>query len=471
MAIQDIQGGTKRIIEVTCDGKGRLRRVPLEKLQRFQGALKSLGEDQYRKLKDSIAKHGFFVPVFVWRNKILDGHQRLLVIEKEQWAVRDGVPVVDIEAETESDAAEKLLLISSTYGKIEPQGLYDFTELHDIPLTVSDLPDLPDFDLEGFKNAFYEEEEEDEGAADDVPDAPEVPIGQTGDLWLLGDHRLLCGDSTSGEDVARLMDGRQADMGLTSPPYAVGKEYEEDVSFAEHLKLLEAVADSALETIKPGGFFFINFDEIAAMAHAGPLTGSSRACIYPISIDYWRIFHVDRRCDLYAQRVWYKPFNRLQQPFWSYHTSIPHYQEWENIWTWRMPGGGKDQVHDWDISSRAVWDTREESTDDRPLTRHVAAFPVCLPERAIRAHTEKGAIVWEPFSGSGSTIIACHNLGRIGFGMEKNPQYCDVTVLRWQDYTGQEAKLEGDGRTFGEVAEERSGTNKLEDSNGTGYKS
>jgi DNA modification methylase len=226
------------------------------------------------------------------------------------------------------------------------------------------------------------------------------------------------------------MRGERAQLGVTSPPYAVGKEYEAGVSFSDHLTLLRGFADRALDTLDPGGFLFVNFGEIAAQSHTKPLTGSGRQCIYPISKDYWQIFHEERRMDLYAMRIWYKPFNRLQQPFWSYHTSIPHHQEWEHIWTWRLPGGDDDQVYDWDISSRAVWDTRNEATDDKPLTRHVAAFPVGIPERAIRAHSAEGALVWEPFSGSGTTLVVCEQQGRLCRACELDRGYLAVTLER-----------------------------------------
>lgn len=265
---------------------------------------------------------------------------------------------------------------------------------------------------------------------------------EVGQLWHLGEHRLVCGDCTDRAVVERVMGGERAQLGLTSPPYAVGKEYEADTTFEEHLALLRGVADRALETIVPGGFFFVNFGEIAAQSHTKPLTGSDRQCLYPISKDYWQIFHVERGCDLYAQRVWYKPFNRLQQPFWSYHTSIPHHQEWEWLWTWRMPGGDGDQVYDWDISVHAVWDTRNEATDDKPLTRHTAAFPVCLPERALKAHSAEGAIVWEPFSGSGTTLIACERLGRKCRAIELSPAYVAVSLQRFLDATGKQPQRE-----------------------------
>ena len=253
---------------------------------------------------------------------------------------------------------------------------------------------------------------------------------ERGQVWQIGRHRLICGDSTDGDTVDAVLDGAVVDLGLTSPPYAVGKEYEADVSFAEHLAMLRGFADQALRVIKPGGFLFTNFDEIAPQSHTRPLTESDRQCLYPISKDYWQIFHIEREMDLYAMRIWYKPFNRLKQPFWTYHTSIPHYQEWEHIWTWRLPGGDGDQVYDWDISRQAIWDTRKDATDDKPLTRHVAAFPVGIPERAIRAHSSEGATVWEPFGGSGTTIAACERLGRDCRAIELSPEYCAVTLER-----------------------------------------
>jgi len=264
---------------------------------------------------------------------------------------------------------------------------------------------------------------------------------EVGQLWQCGPHRVLCGDCTQQAAVHRLMDGTRIDLVLTSPPYAVGKEYEQHVSFPEHLAMLRDCADRCLEIVRPGGFLFVNFSEIAPQSHAGPLTGSERQCLYLISKDYWQIFHEERRCDLYAQRIWYKPFNRLQQPFWTYHTSIPHHQEWEHLWTWRVPGGDGDEVYDWDVSVHAVWDTRQEATDDKPLTRHTAAFPVGIPERALRAHSQPGGQVYDPFLGSGTTMIVCEQLQRCCYGMEIDPGYVAVSLHRWHQLTGQTPQL------------------------------
>ena len=124
------------LLPCTCDPEKRLRRVPREALQLFQGTMKELRDKQYAKLKGAMQSKGFIAPVFVWAGHdfLLDGHQRLHVLEREGWDVEGGIPVVEIEAADEKDAAEKLLLLSSTYGKIDPQGLYEFTETHGIQL-------------------------------------------------------------------------------------------------------------------------------------------------------------------------------------------------------------------------------------------------------------------------------------------------------------------------------------------------
>ena len=146
---------SRQTISVTCDPENRLRRVPTSSLTAFQGQMKELRKEQYDQLKQSILSKGFFAPVFVWQNNIVDGHQRLFVLQNEGWEVEGGIPVVDIQADNEKDAAEKLLLLSSTYGKVDSQGLYEFTQLHGIDLREFTLPDLPDFDVDVFKAEFY----------------------------------------------------------------------------------------------------------------------------------------------------------------------------------------------------------------------------------------------------------------------------------------------------------------------------
>lgn len=156
MAKRRQEVGAGKVLPCVCDPARRLARVPLKKLMGFQGNLKKLPPDQYAKLKASLEQKGFFSPVFIWsgHDLILDGHQRVAVLLQEGWDVDGGVPVVEIEASDEKDAAEKLLLISSAYGKVDHQGLHDFTLAHGISLPEFPLIDLPDFDFAAFEEQF-----------------------------------------------------------------------------------------------------------------------------------------------------------------------------------------------------------------------------------------------------------------------------------------------------------------------------
>ena len=149
----------RKNIPVTCDPEGRLQRIPVKDLQQFQGALKTLYKPAYEKLKASLLEFGFSIPMLIWHGhkKILDGHQRLHVLQKENWNVTGGVPVVSITGDSEQEVAKKLLIISSQYGKIHEQGLYEFTESFEIPLTEFKLPELADVDLDKYMESFYDD--------------------------------------------------------------------------------------------------------------------------------------------------------------------------------------------------------------------------------------------------------------------------------------------------------------------------
>ena len=146
-------------IPITCDPERKLDRVPLSELEPFQGGLKSLGDVEYAKLKQSISEKGFIVPCFAWRNgsdkwKLLDGHQRVRVIRQEKWKLDGGIPIVEIEATDEKDAKEKLLAIVSRYGRVDGQGLYEFLDGSGIDLEEWTVPDLPDLNIDEWLDEF-----------------------------------------------------------------------------------------------------------------------------------------------------------------------------------------------------------------------------------------------------------------------------------------------------------------------------
>ena len=170
-------------LRCACDPEGRLERVETKALVPYQRELKSLREDRYAQLAASMRRFGFVVPIFVWaapngEKLILDGHQRLRVLMREGWRVDGGVPVVAIQADTEREAGEKLLVIASQYGEIDRQGLYEFGEHYQLELAEFDMAALPGVDWEGFVGEFYQSpgmepgSEDEQGALDQI--APKI---------------------------------------------------------------------------------------------------------------------------------------------------------------------------------------------------------------------------------------------------------------------------------------------------------
>ena len=164
---------TKKI-PVTCDPHGHLERRPLADLTPFQGGFKDLDDARYAKLRASILAEGFMAPVFVWKDFILDGHQRTTVLEREGWDVEGDVPVVEIEADDEAGAARKLLKLTSAYGKPQPEGVFDFMTTHDLDLGDFADVDLPDFDFQRFDAEFFTELPEGKEYGEDAADGLEM---------------------------------------------------------------------------------------------------------------------------------------------------------------------------------------------------------------------------------------------------------------------------------------------------------
>ena len=420
-----------------------IRRKRLDDLVPADYNPRVISDEAMAGLSESIDRFGLVQPI-VWNERtgnIVGGHQR------HKHLVATGVTETDVVIVDLDESEEVALNVALNNPQI--QGEWDTDKIGSVLRSVEeDLPELfGALRLDELRDSLgLDDGEETDTSDDDEPEVQAQVVTELGDLWLLGSHRLLCGDCTDKDNLDRLMAGEQADMGLTSPPYALEKEYEDGVTFDEHLALLTGLANRGLEAVRPGGFLFVNFGELAPQCITEKITGAPRYCMYPISCDYWRIFR-EHAYELYAMRVWYKPFSRLPQPFFSYKTSKAHQSEWENMWTWRVPGGSKEDVcYNWDRSVHAVWSSHDEE-GDKPLTRHVAAFPICIPLWAMQSHSAVGALIWEPFCGSGTTIVAAERTGRKCYATELNPAYTDVAVRRWQNATGGKAQTEG-GKTI-----------------------
>ena len=252
-----------------------------------------------------------------------------------------------------------------------------------------------------------------EVAEDEVPETPADPITQPGDLWLLGKHRLLCGDSTKAEDVERLMDGATANLMVTDPPYGV--DYAGGQVNATKRERLQNDDDTEVfgkalclaMTAVPSGSWYVWH----AGKYAEPVYAAIRDCGYEVR----------------ALIVW----NKLKA---HYGAPSAHYCQKHEPCLYAVNGsagfiGASNEV--------TVWDIDQPSRNEY----HPTQKPMECMARAIRNHD--APLVYDPFLGSGTTLIAAEQLGRTCYGMEISPAYCDVIVKRWETLTGQKATREG----------------------------
>ena len=294
-------------------------------------------------------------------------------------------------------------------------------------------------DLDALVQQLREQEEIDRDLADDGAEPPPaVAASKLGDLWCLGDHWLLCGDSTCLKDVHRVMAGEKAALVATDPPYLVdytgerpndsGKDWTDryrEIDIQDADGFFRAVFVNVLDVLGPKGALYC--------WHAHKRCG-----------DIQRIWRELGILD-HQQIVWVKPTPVFGRVFF-------HFQHEPCVMGWRQ---GSKPEHDGVHEHTSVWTVDWDGKARVVGNEHPTEKPVELFVRPIKKHTKPGDVVFEPFSGSGSQIIAAERTGRRCRAIEISPPFVDVAIRRWQKATGQNATLDGDGRTFAEVVSER----------------
>lgn len=283
---------------------------------------------------------------------------------------------------------------------------------------------------------------------DEAPKPLKAAVTRIGDLWRLGPHRILCGDSTKPDDVARIMDGKKACLVATDPPYLV--DYTGDRPKVKDRKTTGKDWSDVYHEIDikdADRFFRALFSNILTVLE-------DKAAIY--------CWHAHRRCGLiqqiweelgildHQQIVWVKPSSVFGRVYW-------HFQHEPCMMGWRkgsMPE--HDNVHD----HTSVWDCGWETPEGEEASKvrgneHPTQKPVELFARPIRKHTAPGDIVFEPFSGSGTQLMAAEQTGRLCRAIEIEPVFVDVAIRRWQAATGKEAVLDSSGKAWKDVAKAR----------------
>ena len=375
--------------------------------------------EQVSQIAASIKEWGWTVPVLIEpEGGLIAGHGRILAAQK--LGIKD-VPCMVAEGWT--DAQKKAYVIADN--KLALNAGCDDAMLK-VELGELDALDF-DLSLTGFGAdelaAFFVEETEGLTDEDAVPSAPEVPVTVEGDVWLLGRHRLMCGDSTSIDAMESLTQGQLVDMWLTDPPYNVAYEGKtkdaltiqndemSDEGFRQFLSDANTAADAVM---KPGAVFYI--------WHADSEGYNFRGACHDVG---WQV----RQCLI-----------------WKKQTLVMGRQDYH----WKH----EPCLYGWKGGAGHLWATDRKQTTilefDRPNrnAEHPTMKPVELFEYQMLNNTKGGDQVLDSFAGSGTTAIACEKHGRFARLMELDPKYCDVIVKRWQDFTGFKATLEATGEEY-----------------------
>jgi DNA modification methylase len=405
---------------------------------------------QIRQIGRSIRQVGFTVPIVVDENNvILAGHGRWLAA---QHLGLQFVPVVVLSGLNE---AERRAYVLADNKLVENAG-WDrgalALELKELAPLLADVG--LEIELTGFEPAEIDAlmgdlVDREQDPADELPAATNQPVSRTGDLWVLGPHRLLCGDARHARDMGKLMGGECAAMVLTDPPYNVRISSVQGRGKIRHREFLVASGGMSRDQ-------FIRFlTDCLSLAAKHSADGS----IHFVFMD-WR--HQREMLaageEVYGELknlvVWVKT-NAGQGTFYrSQHELIFVFKNGDapHINNFELGQHGRTRSNVWTYAGVNTF--RAGRLDD--LVIHPTVKPVALVADAMRDCSRRGDIVLDPFMGSGTTILAAERLGRRGYGLELDPLYVDAAVCRWQTYTKRDAILNGSDQTFDELAALRS---------------
>jgi DNA modification methylase len=260
-------------------------------------------------------------------------------------------------------------------------------------------------------------------------------------------HRVKCGDSTIASDLKILMNGELADFCFTSPPYGVGLDYGKYEDTFENCKqTVHGVAGSIWSVLRDGGICQVNFGDIIS---GRAINGTEIPSEYPMALVYFPAFS-EAGFALNSRRVWAKPHARVAAPWTA--NSNRSASDWEHLWTFIKPGPFLNERRN--PSYLGVWDTTTEKEFGTKQgvevgkDQHPAAFPVVVVRMALAVYSNEDDLVFEPFLGTGTTLIGAETDGRRCVAMELSEAYTDMAVKRWMGFTGQVAILESTGEAF-----------------------
>jgi DNA modification methylase len=385
----------------------QIEQVPVEKLIPYVNNSRTHSEEQVAQIAASIREFGFNNPVLIDKDDtIIAGHGRIQAARKLGLAE---VPCVRLEHLTETQ--RKAYIIADNRLALNAGWNEELLtiELNDL-LADGFALDILGFDSDELKS-LLDPVTPTEGLTDEdeVPEVPEEPKTKPGDIYQLGRHRLMCGDSTSIDAVEKLMGGQLVDILFTDPPYGIdfapqrgthGKILNDALEGQEFNDFLDGVFSSAFSVMKPDTYAFV-------------WTGWSKIGAFENSLQ--KVFKIQ------AMHIWVK--NNFGIGYYSRPKHEPFYLclKGKPVYPSKAPAD--------------VWDFAKVQK-----TIHSCEKPIGLIQNILDTY-HKNSFVLDLFGGSGSTMIACEKSARTNFTMELDPKYCDVIVKRWEDFTGKKAEL------------------------------
>ena len=459
----------------------------LDRLVPFARNARTHSDEQVAQIAASIAAFGFNNPVLVDTNAgIIAGHGRFLAARK---LGLDEIPVVVLDHLSETQKRAYILAdnrIGENAGWVEDVLAAELGELQ----TADWRLDLLGFSEEELARLLAETEPVAEVPAEveeDIPEAPVEPVTRPGDIWLVGKHRLICGDCRDFRAIARMFDGVKANVVITSPPYATQREYDPESGFKpvppeEYSDWFRDVAANIAAILAPDGSYLLNIKE-----HAGD--GERSLYVKDLVIAHrrqWGWRFVDEFCWRKTdngvpggwgnrfKNAWEPVFHFCRQPeikfrpkavghvsedCFDYSPNNPKSTSGSGLLGTGARGAAAGQPEAADEDGRFTGIARPsnvvEVKSESGQGSHSAPFPRALVEFFVKAFSDAGDIVFDPFLGSGTTMAAAQVLDRTGYGMEISPAYCDVILRRMANLAGTEPVLAETGEQMAAVAAAR----------------
>lgn len=395
-------------------------------------------DEAVKYVANSIRDFGFKVPIVIDKNNVIvAGHTRY---KASQELGLEEVPCI-VADDLNEEQINAFRLADNKSGEIAEW---------DIDLLLGEMENIINLDMTdyGFES-LVEDTDPDEVIEDVVPDVPEEPKARYGDIYKLGNHRLMCGDSTNPDDVAKLMGGEIVDMVFTDPPYGVSyqgnvspdaKEWEmianDDLRGDKLFQFLLEAFKNIKTYLKQGGAFYIWYANGNTLEFENALLGAGlkkkqiiiwqKGMVLGHSDYHWTYEPCLYGCHPEQNSTWYG--DRTQKTLWDLSKK-------------EIKDMKKDEMQDilerlW--NDKDIWEISRDNTQEYV---HPTQKPVGLSAKALHNSTQRGDNVLDLFGGSGSTLMGCEQLERKAFVMEYDPKYVDVIIERWENFTGQKAEL------------------------------